>query len=375
MAKQSRKTQSKRASFGPISRINTAPVAVGNSIRGTKPRVIQSANGCRIIGRDFAFALSGTVAAATDWEVIGGMPITPCALPSSVLRNYCQMYANFKVNSLTAHYITSSPTSQAGDVLFYYEPKRFNPFPDYTNSSFLPFVLSDSNTVIGPQWTNHTALVEPVKEWKSTSYGSSTDMDEECAGSIYMFSKTNAANSPGYVLLDYDISFKNLALNPRFGVLPVARAQNTAVCFKSNATSTSGNTATWDITTGKTVSGAVSQEPTGGTVGDVYKVILQVTDTTVSGVNAAWSATTTTPTVSNMLRYADNTNITLDDGTTFYALKTASTTFVFYSTLDQARLQTGAVEWQNTDTSVNFTLCATISLITNVDDFQQSSYP
>jgi len=328
MAKQGRKTQkTQRASFGPVSRINTAPVAVGNSIRGTKPRVTQSINGARIVGRDFAFALSGTVAAATDWEVIGGMPITPCALPSSILRNYCQMYANFKVNSLTAHYITSSPTSQAGDVLFYYEPKRFNPFPDYTNSSFLPFVLSDANTVIGPQWTNHTALVAPVKEWKSTSYGSSTDLDEECAGSLYMFSKTNAANSPGYVLIDYDISFKNLALNPRFGVLPVARAQNNAVCFKSAATTTSGNTSTWDIINGKTVSGAVSQEPTGGTVGDVYKVVLQITNTTVSGVNTAWSATTTTPTVSNMLRYGDNTNLTVDDGTTFYATKTASSTY------------------------------------------------
>ncbi len=375
MVKMARKTTT-RNGFGPVSRINSAPVAVGNSIRGTKPKVTQSANGARIVGRDFAFALGGTVAAATDWEVIGGMPITPCALPCTVLRNYCQMYANFKVNSITAHYITSSPTSQAGDVMFYFEPKRFSPFPDYTNASFLPFVLSDSNTVIGPQWTNHTALIEPVKEWKSTAYGNSTDLDEECAGSLYCFSKTNAANSPGYVLLDYDISFKNLALNPRLGVLPVTRAQNTYMCLTAPAATTSGNAATFTATSGKTVAGTTSALPSGALTGDIYKIVLQITNSTVTGTNAAWSAGTTTPTVSNLLRYNDDTAITLDDGHTFYANLVNATDFKLFSTIDQARSNSNAIEWGVTNAaSTVVNVCCTASLVTNIDDFQESSYP
>lgn len=360
-----------RTGFGAVSRINTAPVAVGNSIRGTKPRVIQSNNGARIIGRDFAFSLSSTVAAVTDWEVIGGMPITPAAMPSTILKNYCTMYANFKVNSITAHYITSSPTSQAGDVLFYYEQKRFNPFPDYTNASFLPFVLSDPSTVIGPQWTNHTAIINPVKEWKSTSYGSGTDLDEECAGSLYMFSKTNSANSPGYVLLDYDISFRNLALNPRVGVLPVQRAQNTEVCFQiTGSSATQGTAAGFTITGGKTISGASSAAPTGATLGDIYKAVVQLTASTVSGVNAAW----TTVTAADLLQYKDDTAITLDDGHTFYVAMTGAATWKFYPTIDDARTDSYALEWGRAMTGCVANLCATISLVTNLDDFQQSSY-
>lgn len=360
-----------RAGFGPVSRINTAPVAVGNSVRGSKPRVTQSNSGARVVGRDFAFALSGTVAAATDWELIGGIPITPCAFPSTILRNYCQMYSDFKVNSITAHYITSSPTSQAGDVLFYYEPRRVTPMLDYTNANFLPTVLSDPNTIIGPQWTNHTMTTTPVRDWKSTSYGNSPDPDEEAAGALYLFSKTNAANSPGYILIDYDVSFRRLAVNPRFGVLPVQRAQSTNVCLGQSSAVTAGNAASFDLTTGKTVAGVTSSQPTGATTGDIYKVVLQVTNSTVTGVNAAWTACTT----ANLLRYSDDTTMTLDDGTTFYALRVNATDYKLFATIAQAQLNsTAALEWGVTATIV-VNLCASIQLITNIDDFQQSSYP
>nr|UHS72012.1 MAG: hypothetical protein 3 [Luteoviridae sp.] len=371
MAKTKSKS-SRRASFGAVSRVNTAPVAIGNSIRGSVPKVTQKRSGARIVGRELGLALYNTTASITGWECIGGLPITPCALPSSILRNYCQMYSNFKVNSIAAHYVTSASTTQTGDIMFYYEPHRVNPFPDYTSSSFLPFVLSDPNTVIGPQWTNHTAIINPVRDWKSTTYGNSTDPDEEVAGTLFVFSKTSAANSPGYVMLDYDLSFKNLATNPRAGTLPVARAQYTPVCFKMNGTSTSGNSATFDLTTGKTITGSTSTEPSGATSGDVYKVVLQINNAQNAG-NAAWSATTTTPTASNMLRWADDTVISLDDGATFYALKNGST-WRLYSTVDQARLAASPLEYVNTDTSVVFTIPALVSLVCSVDALQQSSY-
>ena len=86
---------SARGAFGPVSTINTAPVSVGNSVRGSAPRVTQTTDGARVVGRDFAFALSGTAGTVTGFEIIGCMPITPAVLPSSILRNYCQMFNKF----------------------------------------------------------------------------------------------------------------------------------------------------------------------------------------------------------------------------------------------------------------------------------------
>lgn len=377
---QNRKTTSRAlrspASFGPVSQINTAPVSVGNSVRGSRPRITQTTNGARVVGRDFAFALSSSAAAVTGWEIIGGMPLTPCALPSSILRNYCQMFQKFKINSIVAHYITSSPTSQAGDILFYYERDRLSPMVDYSNSSFLPYVLSDPHTMIGPQWTNHSMAVKPTGDWKTTLFGNQTDLNEDATGSLFLFSKTNAANSPGYLLIDYDISFKELAVNPRAGTLPVARAQSTFVCLTAPASITSSSAASFVITSGKNIANVTSAPPTGALAGDIYKVVFQITASTQ--VNAAWSGTGS-PTVANLLTYADGTAITLDDGFTCYMNSVDNTNWILFPTLEAAVAHqevssSQSLEWGVTVTTNVVNICAEVQLVRNIDSYTQSAY-
>lgn len=356
------------ASFGPVSRINTAPVSVGNSVRGSKPSVSQFPGGARVVGRDFGVALSGTVAAVTGFEIIGAMPITPCCLPASILRNFCQMYMKFKINKVVAHYITSSPTSQAGDVLFYYERDANSPMIDYSNSSFLPFVLSDVNTVIGPQWTNHSALINASPDWKSTLYGNQQDLNEDKAGTLFFFSKTNAANSPGYLLIDYDISFKEQTVNPRAGTLPVARAQSSFICWNDPAVARNAGDAfnPTGFTTGKKIDGSTSALPSGGAAGDIYKAVLQITASVPA--NSAWVNCTT----ANLMRYSDNTLITLDDGFTCYA-HYDGTSMTLYPTLENAISKTLPLEVGVTAT-ITYFICAELMLVRNVDSLTQASY-
>jgi len=243
---------------------------------------------------------------------------------------------------------------------------------DYSNSSFLPYVLSDPNTVIGPQWTNHSASIQPVPDWKSTLYGNQSDLNEDKAGVIHMFSKTNAANSPGYILIDYDISFKELSVNPRAGTLPIARGQSQFVCFNTNGASTAGSNAGWNITTGKTVANTTSAAPTGAALGDIYKCVLQVTAS--QQVNAAWTGTTT-PTVFNMLQYdQSNKAITLDDGFTVYASWHDTTIWYFYATIEEAVVGSSPLEWQTSNAAQVINLCAEMYLVRNINDLTQSSY-
>ncbi len=371
-AKKQRRSNSAPAGFGPISTINTAPVSVGNSVRGSSPRVTQTTDGARVVGRDFAFALGSTASTVTGWELIGGMPITPAVLPSSILRNYCQMFNKFKVNSIAFHYITSSPTSQAGDVMFYFEKDRFSPMMDYSSSSFLPFVLSDPNTVIGPQWTNHSIVLRPTRDWKSTLYGNQTDLNEDAEGIQYFFSKTNSANSPGYILIDYDLSFRELSVSPRAGTLPIARGQTNLICLAQTSTTTTANSAAaWVWNTLKTVGNITSAAPTGAIPGDIYKCVFQITSSQI--VNT-WAGSVT-PTASNMLQYgASNRTLTLDDGFTLYLGYNVSASLALYPTLEAAVTNTDAIEWQQTLTAVSFGLCASIQLVRNTTDLTQSAY-
>lgn len=372
------------ARFGPVSSINTAPVAIGNSVRGSKPRVTNTVGGARVVGRDFAFSLKSTSSGITNWELIGGMPITPSVLPSSVLRNYCQMFANFKVNRLVVHYITSSPTSQAGDIMFYYERDRKAPMCDYTNSSFLPFVLSDPLTVIGPQWTNHSLVVDPVKEWRSTLYGMNSDLNEDAAGSVFVFSKTNATNSPGYILIDYDISFKEMSVNPRAGSLPISRGQwnnftigASALAVTASVSQLSLSNAT--VLRGNDVSNATAALPTGAQNGDVYKMVACATASTT---NNTW----TNVTLANLLVYGNDIDepVTIDDGFTVYAVYMDSTVgastpyFKLYATLESAL--TGPANAGSADfyygvtATVTWALIVNASLVGNRTTLTQSSY-
>lgn len=374
MGKNTKKRGSAR-SFGAISQINTAPVSIGNSLRGSQPRVTTSNDGARVVGRDFAFALGSTVAAVTDWELIGGMPLTPCVMVTSALKNYSQLFQYFKFNKLAVHYITSSPTSQAGDVLFYYEESRTSPSIDYTNNSFLPFVLSNPNTVIGPQWSNHSAIFKVDNGWKSTLYGNQTDISEDASGSLFVYSKTSSANSPGYILVDYDISFKGMSLNPRAGTLPVSRGQWSEICLNYTTNTTAGNALqSWGVTTGKKVDGVTSAMPTGAATGDIYKVIVQLKSTTVSGVNAAWTGTPT-PTAANLLYFtgAGTTALTLDDGFTFYGAYDGAGMYL-YCTLPEAVTDSGRIKAQTSITTPNITLCCVISLVGSTGALTQSAY-
>jgi hypothetical protein len=358
--------------FGAVSAINTAPVSVGNSVRGSAPRVTQTTDGARVIGRDFAFALSATASTVVGWELIGGMPITPACLPSSILRNYCQMFNKFKVNKFTVHYITSSPTSQAGDVLFYFEKDRLAPMMDYSNSSFLPYTLSDPHTIIGPQWTNHSATITPTRDWKSTLYGNETDLNEDAEGTLFFFSKTNAANSPGYLLIDYDLQFRELSVNPRAGTLPIARAQSTFICLDLTTNTTAGTPYAFGWSAGKTIANTTSAAPTGAIPGDVYKCRLAVTAS--QQVNAAWTGTPT-PTTANMFRYGNSDrNLTIDDGSTFYLAVAATNSVYLYATLESAVVGKDEIEIQTSFTAAVLKLCAEVQLVRNVTDLTQSSY-
>jgi len=384
--KVARKTRQAPTRFGPVSSISTAPVAIGNSIRGSRPRVTNFSGGARIVGRDFAFALKGTAAAITGWELIGGMPITPSVLPSSVLRNYCQMFANFKVNKLVVHYITSSPTSQAGDVMFYYERDRKAPMCDYSNASFLPYVLSDPFTIIGPQWTNHSLVVDPVREWKSTLYGMNADLNEDTAGSVFLFSKTNATNSPGYVLIDYDISFKEMSVNPRAGSLPISRGQwsNFTIGTSALATTIQSTRIGFNdslVLRGNDLANATAALPTGAANGDIYKCVACATASTT---NNTWTGAT----LSNLLlNVADlDTPITIDDGYTFYLLykdtTAAGTTssFLMYATLEEAiggSITAGSASgsfYYGVTTTATWALIVNASLVATRGALLQSSY-
>jgi len=360
----------KQTKFSNVSTIDTAPVAIGNSIRGSRPVVTNSIDGCRVVGRDFCFEAKATIAAITGWSLIGGMPLTPSVLATSSLKSYSQLFSKFKINRIAFHYITSSPTTQAGDVMFYYEHDRNGPMIDFSNNSFLPFVLSDPGTILGPQWNNHTSVVTPVSDWNSTNYGVTTDLNEETDGSLFLFSKTNAANSPGYVLVDFDITFKEMCINPRAGILPMTRGLwNYLTVGVTSAVVTTG-TAFQPLIQGLNPDGTNSVAPSGNIVGDIYKVIFLLTES--QQANPAWVNVNAT----NLLTYntvAGKVTVVVDDGFTAYGV-VGATAVTLYANLEGAKTEAANYFTWGVAATVSANICLMVSCVASVNGNTQSSY-
>ena len=259
MRRVSKMAKAPNANFGAVATVNTAPVAIGNSVRGSKSVVRASSEGVVVSGRDFAFTPVGTSTVAT-WTICGGTPLCPAAFGDTAIRQYMQMYQKFKWRRLIAHYITSSPTSSTGDVMFYRQKNRNSVFLNQTSSQLLPFVMSDEDTIIGPQWTNHSCDLSITPEWRSTDYGMNSDLNEYAAGDLFLLSKTNSTDSPGYVIFDYVIEFRDLQISPRLLTLPIPRIQ----WYQTNL----GITAT-AVTVGDSLSFSITGNDLSGTWEDI----------------------------------------------------------------------------------------------------------
>lgn len=333
-----RATRPMRTLTAPVTEVSMAPVAIGNTVRGFKTVVTISGENARLRGRDYCFSPVGTAVQnagaqpITGWTLVGGTPLTPAAFVDSTLRQYLQMYNRFRFRSFTAHYITSSPTTSNGDVMFYYGKSRASPFLVQSSPNLLPFVLSDPNTCMGPQWQNMSASFGCSNEWKSCDYGQDAAVCLYADGEIFLLSKTasDSTESPGYVMFDYDIEFKEKSIIPRLLTLPISRVQWTNVALNGGIAVVVNTVFSLTQTGMVNLDGSASNLPTGTIGTDVFKFIFDKTNS-VLGANVG---AIINPDVETVL--ANVVNINMTDGFTGYATFTTGIGFTFYSSLVDA---------------------------------------
>jgi hypothetical protein len=340
------------------STVQLAPISIGNTIRGQETQVVQSRDGCTLYGRDFMFTPIGTANIET-WTLAGGAPLSPAAFQDSTLRQYMQMYNKFRFKTFTAHYLTSSPTSSDGDILFYYNKNRESVFLNQTSPNLLPFVISDPNTVLGPQWQNHSATFDVTSDWKSTDYGMTDDLQMYAAGDLFLLTRSTTTDSPGYVLFDYVIDFKEHSVIPRLLTLPLSRILWTNVAFINISAGTTINQGALFTPGGNTLSGSPSAAPSGSVFGDIYKVIFDRTNSTL-GVGSTAFTVLNVP--SNSVSVTSN--ITMNDGTTIYALH-SSNGWTFYISLTAAMGGPGQLLWSSTQAVLAMTGQFWLSYVAN----------
>jgi len=271
------------------------------------------------------------------------------------------MYQKCRWRRCVVHYITSSPTSSTGDVMFYHAKNRDSVFLNQTSNFLLPFVISDPDTVIGPQWTNHSAELEVQGTWKSTDYGMGSDVNDYADGEVFLLSKTTTTDSPGYVLFDYVIEFAEMQISPRLLNLPLPRAQYNNVNLGRTTLATTATTTLLALaTTGNGLNGAASSFPSGQKEGDVYKVIFDVTNSTAG----SWTNVTTANliAINNGTVAAGDSAVTVSDGFTCYGVVDSTTKMYLFPNAAAAYAGSDAFLF-NVTATVTFNVQVWVSLV------------
>lgn len=334
--------------------MSRAPVALGATISGTRTLVTKVGKGHKLRGREFLTSAYGT-GNITTWTMCAGIPLTPVVFVDSMLQQYGKMYSYFRWTKLAVHYVTTSPTSSNGSIMIYYNKDRASTYLNQSSSNLLPFVLSDPHTSISPQWQNMTVVLETDDEWKRLDYGKTDDVSHFASGEIFLLSKTSTTESPGYLLMSYEIELKDENLTPRLLLWPQPTISYVPYTFAWPSVIAGASVTLASLTSSTQIGTNTSRLVNGG----VYKLIIDVSNSSTSGVSPAvdWS---------NLwkLNAPSSTSVPLIDGSTLYATMKDSTNLLVYPNVESAFLMANYLLWISSQGSVtNAFLQVWVSLV------------
>jgi hypothetical protein len=278
------------------------------------------------------------------------------------------MYAEYMVHAVAFHYVTATTTATPGSILMYVGKDRAGPGVITSSANLLPFILSDQETVISPVWQNCSSVFRPVPQWYTTGLGNDEGLHEQACGEFFIFDKSDSANTPGYVIMDYDISFRVMQVNIKSLTFPMTRMKYTQMVFGLNTSITQGGNGNMTTNAGVLLDAATqSATPTGSVIGDVFKVILNVTNSSFSGANNG-----------NLFQVgtgnSQTTTVTLLDGFTMYAVYDATNQMVLFPTYEGAITNSNPMQYGHTGATV-VSLYAYLSYVGSVGNSTfQASY-
>jgi len=352
--------QPKAPVFGPVSTIDTAPISIGNSVTGSPAIVVPVKDGIRVKGRDFLMNIDPTATGITGWTLVAGTPVTPMCMVSSAVKGFANSYAEYYIHGVAFHFITATSTSEAGSITLFINKNRSAPGLPTDGNSFLPTVLSDHNTLLSPLWKNCSAVYFPEPNWYTTNIMNDEGLHEQSPGELFVFTKSTVNTSPGYILVDFDISFRNMQASTKALSLPIARMKYTQVTFSITALAmVQGSGAVFNIATNTLMDGSTtSSAPVSNAIGDIYKCVWNLNDTVFGGGTNA----------TNLLRVSylsSNISLSLTDGFTFYAVVVTATTALLFGTYEQATSgsTSSAFNWQNNQAAATVSAPIYMSLV------------
>lgn len=333
--------------FAP-ARIAAAPVSIGTTITASEPAVSRTSQGIKVLGREFLTTVRSPSTAST-FEIGAIAPLHPMYYKGTVMANTARGYGQYRFNKVAIHYITRQSTATAGEVILTFTENDLEPSEDGTNESFLPRVMTKGAAVLGPLWQNHSmaVVVEPV--FRKVDAFNAANFNDNVAGEIQVYTQCPNIDTMGYLLIDYELEFRETVFTPHSASLPLAFSSVYGTFSRTLATTSGGGVLL-------TPPSSISSQPNN----TIYKLVIDSAASSFGLLNLATAFKTGT-------EYADasgaevtaSTNLPLSDGSVVFGVL-VNNLIILYSSIESALSGSGSgqVLWTTTSLSAAYSIAA-----------------
>lgn len=302
----------------------TAPLGISQQFRPAPAIKTQVGDGVRIK----TTVMAGRATAATQSavpEITFSFPITPLATNNAEIQQLCQLYEQFRFNSITIRFHPYQGTNSGGEVMLVVHERAIDILPNADSSTFYSRCLTGHNTALTPLWCPIALTPTIDTSWKVVDSYNTGTLEECTSGFIYMLTDGTTA-IPGYLALDIDMQFATMKYNPRSVVS--GSYQGPSLGFTATLTTAASAAGTNFLMTVATAA---------FTPGDIYHTTFL----------AQGSTPPTGTTFANLLQISNGsgtaTPYTLRSNSTLFARALTATTIQLYYTWAAANQGTSAV--------------------------------
>jgi hypothetical protein len=322
-----------------------APVSVGTSIRAIKPVMSRNVEGGHIRGKDFLGTVEGFGVAT--FGLGKSALLNPAYFFSTFLGNFARSYEKYRWNSLRIHYVPKVATSAIGQLVMCSQRSVTEPGLRPEAGTFLNRAMSQGNAAFSPLWTGSYIDIDTDGEFRLVDPTSSADLDDAIHEELQVYCQTSVSGQVGYLIAEYDISFKEPIFQPHSTSIPISTGPGMRVVL-TDAAGINSNLDDWNLVDsfgllglGTIPNGTIyrgvfdlqgSSPPTGGTFANSFAINLETKATT--------STVTRTP-----------VPLPLVGGTTLYFLVEA-TNLKVYSSLEGAIANTDQIFFRLATTEI-----------------------
>nr|WRQ65724.1 structural protein [Tolivirales sp.] len=210
----------KQRPFGSVA-IATPPTSIGTTISSVTPSTIRTQDGLVIVGREFLCQVQ-QINTPSSWYCGAICPLHPAYYPAGVMGNTCRAYQQYRFRKVIVHFVTKLPTTTNGEVAMAYSKNILLAANNGNSASFIPRVMTQGKAVLGPLWTNHSMVVPVDSVWRQVDAFSATNIAANINGEILVYSLAATTEVSGYLLIDYELEFKDTMFSPHSSQLPIS---------------------------------------------------------------------------------------------------------------------------------------------------------